>query len=364
MAAQAPGLPKAVNLSQQPLHWLGDRKNIEDFNATFMSLQANDLELTTNEMAEFKAMLASTFFPPNFLRTFSNSLPASLPLPGLYGRVPTNGGPRMPLPPGNALRGFSKFDQGNCRICHDSNQGRDIVDGQLLSLPRSGTQGAFKSSQLRSLAEKSGFDGFSTNSRAGFGLLHDGGVDTLTTFLVQGFPEVVPTDQSVADLVAFLLCFTGSDLTPNPSSASQDVPAAAGRQVSFQSPSAPPLLNTMLALAMRTNSRVELVLRGRTNAVSPPRQWLFRRSPQNFQSDRHGEIAPTLGSVIAAAVPGSPFTALLVPEGSGVRLALDRDGDGYFDTSELDTGFNPADPSSHPGRIVSIVLMGSSVVLG
>jgi YVTN family beta-propeller protein len=351
-------------LSQQPLHWRGDRKGIEDFNHTFTTLQSASEELTTNEMAEFKAMLASTFFPPNSLRTFSNSLPALVPLPGLFGRMPTNGSPRPPLPPGSAQRGFTKFNQSNCRICHDFNQGRDVVDGQLLALPRSGTQGAFKSSQLRSLAEKLGFDGMTTNSRAGFGFMHDGGVDTLTTFLVKGFPEVVSTDQSIADMIAFLLCFSGSDLTINPSSASQDVPAATGRQVTFNSSTPPPLLDAMFALALRTNSRVELVLRGSTNAAAPPRQWLLRRATQSFQSDRHGEIAPSLATVIAAAAPGNEFTAILVPEGSGQRLALDRDGDGYYNASEVETGFDPADSASHPGRIVSITPLGTNLVLG
>lgn len=351
------------NLAQQPLHWRGDRKNLEEFNATFKTLQSADAELTTNEMAEFKAMLASTFFPPNFLRTFSNSLPSSVPLPGLYGRVPTNGGPRQPLPAGNPVQGLARFNQSNCRLCHDFNQGRDIVDGQLLNLPRGGTQGAFKSSQMRSLAEKIGFDGQSTNSRAGFGFMHDGGVDTLTTFLVDGFPDVVPTEQSIADLTAFMLCFTGSDLGFNPSTPSQDVPAATGRQITLASSAPPPFLTTMLNLALRTNSRVELVLRGRTNAASPPRQWLLRRASQDFQSDRHGEILSTLATVIAPAAPGNEFTALLAPEGSGRRLALDRDGDGYFNTSETDLGFDPADPASHPGRIVSLTPAGADFVL-
>jgi hypothetical protein len=44
----------------------------------------------------------------------------------------------------------------------------------------------------------------------------------------------------------------------------------------------------------------------------------------------------------------------LVPEGTGWRLALDRDDDGYFDTSEIDVGFDPANSESCPGAIMSI----------
>jgi hypothetical protein len=45
-----------------------------------------------------------------------------------------------------------------------------------------------------------------------------------------------------------------------------------------------------------------------------------------------------------------------------VRLALDRDGDGYFDTSELDLGSDPADPAS-PNRILSVSKVSTNVAL-
>src|SRR5262249_56312432 len=59
---------------QLPLHWRGDRTNIEAFNVTFPALLARDTQLTSNEMAEFKGVLQSISFPPNYLRTFSNTL--------------------------------------------------------------------------------------------------------------------------------------------------------------------------------------------------------------------------------------------------------------------------------------------------
>jgi hypothetical protein len=42
------------------------------------------------------------------------------------------------------------------------------------------------------------------------------------------------------------------------------------------------------------------------------------------------------------------ITFTCVPPGSGMRIALDRDGDGYADGDELLRGTNPADPNSHP----------------
>jgi hypothetical protein len=109
---------------------------------------------------------------------------------------------------------------------------------------------------------------------------------------------------------------------------------------------------------------VELVIRGKKDGR--PRGWLLRRQPKSaydFLSDRNGEIAPTLADVIASAAPGNEFTATLVPAGSGVRIGLDRDGDGYFDTTETDFGTNPADPTSHPIRILGIARSGTTIAV-
>src|SRR6185503_8383841 len=50
-------------------------------------------------------------------------------------------------------------------------------------------------------------------------------------------------------------------------------------------------------------------------------------------------------------------------EGSGRRIALDRDGDGYLDTSEIEAGYDPADPASHPGRIASLTKTATKAIL-
>ncbi len=354
------------SLTQQTLHWRGDRKNIEEFNHTFVALQSADAELTTNEMAEFKGMLSTIFFPPNFYRTFSNTLPATVPLPGHYGRVTNN--VALPLPPGNPSAALIPFGI-NCITCHDFNTGRGgnaFPNGTLQG--RSGTEGSFQFSQLRSLTEKIGMSGSDTNGRSGFGFMHDGRVDTLTRYLVDGFPSPSSTDTAIANMIALLLCFTGSDVITNPPLApfsplnpTQDVPAATGHQTAFASPTIPPSLEKMFSLALRTNSRVELVVRGKQNGQK--RNWLLRRATQDFLADRNGESAPNLANVIASAAPGNEFTAILVPEGSGRRLALDRDGDGYLDATELEAGANPGDPTSLPQPFVRISKLATNVTL-
>ncbi|HEY2748957.1 MAG TPA: thrombospondin type 3 repeat-containing protein, partial [Polyangia bacterium] len=50
--------------------------------------------------------------------------------------------------------------------------------------------------------------------------------------------------------------------------------------------------------------------------------------------------------VMRSALPSLTFTC--VPPGSGVRVALDRDGDGYADDDEILARTDPANPNSHP----------------
>jgi len=42
---------------------------------------------------------------------------------------------------------------------------------------------------------------------------------------------------------------------------------------------------------------------------------------------------------------------MAVPPGSGIRIGIDRDLDGFYDRDELDAGSDPADPASRP-RVV------------
>src|SRR5262249_51198276 len=48
---------------------------------------------------------------------------------------------------------------------------------------------------------------------------------------------------------------------------------------------------------------------------------------------------------------GSELTVTGVPAGSGRRLGIDQDRDGYPDGDELDAGSNPGDPLSTPANV-------------
>jgi DNA-binding beta-propeller fold protein YncE len=359
-------------IGHEPFHWRGDRDGIEQFSPTFTNLQGAPVTLTTNEMQDFKNFLATVRFAPNPFRTFNNSLPTSLLLPGQFalGRGILSAGTQ--LPNGNAQTGQLLFRQTtnlntSCVVCHTvpAGLGTDLrFNGfqwvqvpigansahhvSLIELERS-LELPFKVPQLRNTFDKFGMDLTRTNSRAGFGFSHDGSVDSLPRFIQDAF--AITNDQQTADLVAFLFSFTGSDLTPgslidanrSPGLSSLDTPAAVGRQITINNPASVPLIDSMVALANSSTSRVDLVVKGFESGL--PRSWFFDRTTGNFQSDRQAEVESPAALRGFASV-GAEQTYTVVPRGTGKRIGIDRDADGYLDRDELDFGSDPANPLS------------------
>jgi hypothetical protein len=358
-------------VGHEPFHWRGDRSGIEEFNGTFTNLQGRAELLTAQEMLELKEFLATIHFPPNPHRTFDNSLPTNLTLNGhvALGRGELPAG--QPLPNGDAAAGLVRFRSRSvegCIHCHTlpTGVGPDLLwtgleweaiepgpngerHASLIQLNRS-RQLPFKIVQLRNLGDKMGMDTRQTRSLAGFGFLHDGSVDSLVRFLQDGFD--LRDDQETANLVAFLLALSGSDLPTAPLNdperppglAAKDVHAAVGRQVTVAAP-ASTRIDDMIALAASPASRVDLIVRGSQNGR--PRGWLFDPARAQFSSDRNGEefSALALSELIGN---GNEFTYTLVPRNSGRRISIDRDDDGYFDLTEVEFGSDPTDSTQHP----------------
>jgi YVTN family beta-propeller protein len=357
-------------ITHEPFHWRGDRDGIEQFASTFTNLQGAATSLSTSEMQELKDFLATVRFAPNPFRQFDNSLSPNLPLPGHFalGRGVLAAG--VPLPNGNAVLGQALFrtntTQG-CLPCHTlpTGLGTDLRfnGAQWLQIAVGTNAGhhiaaielernsdlPFKIPSLRNMFDKSGLDFTRTNSRSGFGFAHDGSVDSLVRFVQDGFGFT--DDLATANIVAFLLSFSGSDLTPgsltdvnrSPGVSSLDTPAAVGRQVTLSNSASVSLLDSMIALASSSTSRVDLVCKGFKDGL--PRGWFFDRASGTFLSDRQSEKF-TPAALRALAAPGSDQTYTVVPRGCGRRIGIDRDADGYLDRDEIDFGSDPANPLS------------------
>ena len=357
-------------IGHEPFHWRGDRDGLEEFNSTFTNLQGAVSVLTTNEMQQFENFLTTVRFAPNQFRTISNGLATSIPLTGhkALGHGTLAAGAQLPA--GNAQNGQTRFRlQGTtgCIHCHTlpSGVGVDMRwTGVNWTATPSGPNGErhtaysaierssilpFKIQSLRNLYDKIGMDFLSTTNRAGFGFFHDGSVDTLVRFIQDGFD--IRADQETADVVAFLLSFTGSDLLAGstvdpdrpPGALSRDTHAAVGRQITITSSVTSTLIDQFIGIATPTASRVDLVVKGFSSGI--PRGWFFNRTNGLFQSDRTSETATAI-ALRSLATISNPLTYTVVPRDSGKRIGVDRDEDGYLDRDELDFGSDPANALS------------------
>ncbi len=364
-------------IGKEPHHWRGDRDGIEEFAGAFFGLLGDDAPLDPTSMQEFEDFLATIYFPPNPFRNLNNSLPTSLPLDGHFttGRFGPAG---QPLPNGNAVTGLGRYrtaglDGGlQCVTCHTLplGMGADVTlvgfnlqfiptgplgehHHQIVSVDGS-TNVSIKTPQLRNLYKKVGFEATQLENTSGFGLLHDGSVDSIARFVSEPAFSVV-SDQDVANLVAFMLAFSGSEL-PSGSLAnffepigtlSQDTHAAVGTQVTFDGTN-----NTDAALVTRLDALeaeavgadLDLIAKGIRGGEA--RGWVWT-GLGTFQSDRTGETI-SIDTLRLDAVLGGEITFTAVPDGAGVRAGIDRDEDGFFDRDEIDQCSDPADLLSVP----------------
>jgi hypothetical protein len=364
-------------VGKEPHHWRGDRDGLEEFAPAFFGLMGDDETLTPAEMQEFEDFLATIHFPPNPYRNLDNSLPTDLPLPGHYttGRFGPAG---LPLPNGNAALGQQAFRPPTlldsralaCVSCHTRPTGAG-TDHHLVGFSYQpfpvGPKGehhlalvsvdgltnvTMKVPHLRNLYERTGFNATQLESTAGFGYLHDGSVDSIERFVNEPVFNTA-SDQQTANLVAFMLAFSGGTaslgsptaILEPPGVTSQATHAAVGTQVTLDGPPSPAedaLLDSLVVLA--DANVVGLVVKGRSGGLA--RGWVYQGADV-FQSDRKGETA-SRAALEGAAGAGSELTFTVVPEGSERRIGVDRDADFAFDRDELDFGSDPTDPESRP----------------
>jgi YVTN family beta-propeller protein len=340
------------------LHWRADRDGIGEFKQTFVKLLGKEVEPNDAEMESFGKLLQSIFFPPNPLRNFDNTLSTNVPLPGQFSYYSLmNPAAREALPNGNALRGANVF-RSNCSVCHNPGSGLgDPSANSVLGLLTRNSGQPFKVAQLRSLADKTGFDMAASESRAGFGFSHDGRADTLSRFLGDGFG--IRNTEASADLIAFLLSFSGSDIEMasfegfESIESNLDAPAALGYQILVATPESNSVLTAMMALADSPSAtspyntpslehRVDLIVRGHDETGM--RGWYYIDG--FFQSDRDDELI-SASDLLTLASPTNELLWMLVPRGCGRRIATDRDDDFTLDGTERQFGLDPANSLSH-----------------
>jgi hypothetical protein len=223
-----------------------------------------------------------------------------------------------------------------CVDCHALPTG---TNGQVIDHTALQEAQDMKVPQLRNLYKKSGFKDSVGVCKRGFGYTHDGSVDNLFDFLkFPGFnfganPTIA--DGNRRDMEAFLLAFdTG-------------MPPAVGRQVTFDGTNNgdATLLSTVDTLTSQADlGNCELIAKGRIGTM--PRGFVYQSG--QWKSDIAAEAPRSTSALIALASAGHELTLTGVPPGSGQRIGIDRDRDGFLDGDELAAGTDPGDPASHP----------------
>ncbi|MBI4363791.1 MAG: T9SS type A sorting domain-containing protein, partial [Candidatus Latescibacteria bacterium] len=296
-----------------PFHWRGDRFDFKRFNPAFVGLMGAPDTLSTADMQAYNDFIMSVVYPPNPNQNLDRTY-AGLAVPGET----------------EFLTG--EHDLGiDCVFCHSLPAGTDRA-----LLPKGVLQESqdFKVPQLRNLYQKTGFSLTTGAHKRGFGFNHDGAVDNIVNFLRVPLFDFPDTNERY-QIEAFVLSFD-TGMAPS-----------VGRQITIDgttknAPETTALLDSLYQQAEIGNC--DLIAHGRIGGVMSGFHYQNRRIFISDFSDE-GEIpADVLRSW--ATTDGGEITYLGVPTGSGYRMAIDRDRDGWRDRVELAMGTSPWDPTS------------------
>jgi hypothetical protein len=364
-----------------PMHWRGDRNGglaapsvqpnsgafdevaaFKQFNPAFVSLLGRDAELSAAEMQAFTDYILQVTYPPNPVRNLDNSLTADQAAGRAF---------YFNSDPSDAV--------GTCNFCHVLDPASGFFGGDGFSVVEPQT---FKVPHLRNAYQKVGMfgmahipaspiggfnagnNGFLGDQVRGFGFMHDGSVDTLFRFFdlagfnrgtgnAGGFLSGAAGDVQRAQMEQFMLAFD-SDVAP-----------IVGQQVSATSTTfnnAAVIARIDLLIAQDEADACELTVKGVLDGEA--RGWLYDDMLDGFVSDRSGEPQVSPAALRGqAAIVSQPLTYTCAPRGTGARIGIDRDDDGFRDRDELDAGSDPADAASVPGSEQPVMIDAASLSL-
>jgi len=319
-----------------PMHWRGDRTGqnrakvngqlesleaaaFKEFNPAFVGLVGREEELPPDMLQDFTDFALAIAPPPNAIRPLDNQLtPDQREGRRVFLEEATTGGVLT------------------CEHCHELNPGlHHFGTAGEMTNEGPGITEDFKVPHLRNVYTKVGMFGASVprpgqapqhmgRQVRGFGLLHDGGIDTLDNFLSSSV-FAFESDAQRRQVVDFVFAFDGN-LAP-----------VVGQQVTLGAQPSTAALSRLDLLIERAavqqpREECDLIVKGRIDGE--PRGAVML-ADGDFRTDRDGETPVTLDTLIKqAGVPGQALTFTCVPPGSGIRLGIDRDLDGVLDGNE------------------------------
>ncbi len=366
-----------------------ERLAFTSFNVAFPGLLGNDAQLSDTDINDFATFILQSTYPPNPVRALDNSLNADQQAgQAFYFNHAPDG---TPLP-------SDRFH--NCNGCHtldrNGNAGQSPHPGFF------GTSGRlsfefetqlFKVPHLRNMYTKVGMFGSSLDTLQpgtiflpeqqapardairGFGYNHDGVLGQLEHFFtgqvfLQTDQPVLLSNGNYAPPNPFGIPFIDPNTISNPGGPKLqgDGGFELRRKIvaylmAFDSNLAPIVgqqITLTAADAATAGARIDLLearaaagecdLVAKTGSIGGiDLGFLYNAASQTWQPS--SMRLPALPDAVVRGLgqrglPSLTFTC--VPPGEGVRVALDRDGDGFADDDERAAHTNPADPASHP----------------
>ncbi|MGB5809628.1 MAG: hypothetical protein WBG86_03805 [Polyangiales bacterium] len=353
-----------------PMHWRGDRTGaatggdsldevaaFNAFNVAFPGLLGRDEgELDPSDMQAFTDFALQLTYPPNPIRALDNSLNAQ-----------ETAGFNLYFTPGLDSNVLS------CNDCHrlDRDLGFFGTNGGS-TFETEATE--FKVPHLRNAYQKVGMfgtppspfipdaDGSDQGDQIrAFGFLHDGSIDQTFDFLGAGVFNI--NDSQQRDLEAFIMAFD-SNVAP-----------IVGQQATVSATTGGDTLSRVDLLIQRADTtyytdptagpvnECDLIVKGVVDDEA--RGWLYVGG-NAFQSDDPSESNWSKAELLTEAVePGQALTFTCVPPGSGMRMAIDRDGDSLLDGADMfDCSAGPVRPS-HQGSLAVfsfLTLLGLAIL--
>jgi hypothetical protein len=331
------------------MHWRGDRSggnepvadpfderaSFTTFRVAFEGLLGRAAPLPESEVGAFADFALDISYPPNPIRRIDNKpTPAQARGEDFYRNFQSE-------------RFVAARQTFACNDCHvvDVKQGFFGSDGFSTSRPgRFGGGDVVKIPHIRNAYTKlgnleSGPDVPTGDQYRGFFINHEGSTPTLFNFLTTGDFIFPGGDPQRKDVIEFVLAVP-----------SNQAPVV-GRQVTLRAVGQLISKNFINVLEIQADvidpvPECDLIVTGWFGGER--RSWLYMGNGM-YRSDRAAE--PLIARTVlenAATNPIQEMTFTCVPSGSGNRMALDKDEDGFFDRDELDAGSDPEDPLSTP----------------
>ncbi len=326
------GLPN-VN----PLHWRGDKADVQAFNPAFVGLMGRAAPLSTTDIDLFAAFVDTILMPPNPNRLLDDTLPVSLVVDSIAG----GGATTLGFPNAGLNTWMNELVDGGAFTCNDchtlptgtSNQltGGGVTTQDVL-VPQTRNTYLKRAFNVLRNPNFEGANVMTTEQKGGFGVLHAGTAGLL------GFLRGFLIDATrLHNLEAFLMAHP-SDVTP-----------CVGHQVTVTAATKSDgglIAEIGVLLGQTSAGNCDVVVKGHVSGNA--RGYLYDAVSSMFLPDSAADPMTSEMS-LRLALAGSDvltYTGLVV--GTGLRAGIDRDRDTVLDFDETSGGTDDADPESVP----------------